>query len=47
MTTAQPRQIRVLTDPRGAGVVQLAFSPDGRRLAAGDDNGSVYLWAVH
>jgi len=46
MTTAQPRRIGSVTDPHGAGVVQLAFSPDGRTLATGDGNGSVYLWAV-
>lgn len=33
-----------LSDPGGAGVYGVAFSPDGSRLAVGDMNGSAYLW---
>jgi WD40 repeat protein len=33
-----------LPDPEGAGVNDLAFSPDGNWLAIGDANGSAYLW---
>ena len=37
-----------LTDPasRSQGVGAVAFSPDGRLLAAGDTNGTTYLWRV-
>jgi hypothetical protein len=35
-----------LADPAsgGEGVGALAFSADGRQLAAGDSNGTTYLW---
>ena len=35
-----------LTDPHGLSVFTVAFSPDGRMLAAADTNGSIYLWHV-
>jgi len=35
-----------LTDPAGSGVNTVAFSPDGKLLAAGDNNGTTYLWDV-
>ena len=37
-----------LTDPASGsqGVGAVAFSPDGRLLAAGDTNGTTYLWRV-
>jgi WD40 repeat protein len=36
----------ILTDPEGSGVNSVAFSPDGKLLAAGDNNGTTYLWDV-
>jgi hypothetical protein len=38
--------IGTVTDPKGAGATAVAFSRDGRLLATGDDNGSIYLWHV-
>ena len=37
-----------LTDPASGsqGVGAVAFSPDGQLLAAGDTNGTTYLWRV-
>ena len=35
-----------LPDPYGVSVFTVAFRPDGRTLAAGDGNGSIYLWDV-
>jgi WD40 repeat protein len=35
-----------LTDPRGLGVEDEAFAPDGKTLAVADDNGNTYLWPV-
>ena len=35
-----------LTDPGSKGVKPVAFSPDGKTLAAGDFNGRAYLWNV-
>jgi WD40 repeat protein len=35
-----------LTDQGSSGVSSVAFSPDGATLAAGDGNGSIYLWHV-
>jgi len=35
-----------LTDPYGVSVFTVAFSPDGRMLAASDEQGSTYLWNV-
>ncbi len=33
-----------LYDPGGQSVNDVAFSPDGKLLAVGDSNGSIYLW---
>jgi len=46
LTTA--RQEAVLTDPAtgGQGVGAIAFSPDGRTLAAGDTDGTTFLWRI-
>jgi WD40 repeat protein len=36
-----------LTDPNSqGGVSAVAFSPDGRTLAAGDQDSSTYLWHI-
>jgi WD40 repeat protein len=35
-----------LTDPNGLTVFTVAFSPNGRMLAASDEQGSTYLWNV-
>jgi WD40 repeat protein len=37
------RPVAAFTDPQGAGVGTIAFSPDGKLLAASDNNGTVYL----
>ena len=44
--TAAEGQGSVLADPASGseGVGALAFSADGRQLAAGDSNGTTYLW---
>lgn len=36
-----------LHDPSSAGVTKVAFSPDGSRLAVGDENGSTYLYDMN
>ena len=38
--------IAALPDPGTKGVISVAFSPDGRTLAAGDANGKAYVWDV-
>jgi protein kinase-like protein/WD40 domain-containing protein len=40
------RLVATFADPGSAGVYAVAFSPDGRTLAMGDDGGSTYLWDV-
>ena len=49
LDTAGPgtaKLIAALADPSGKGVNSVAFSPDGKTLAAGDANGSAYVWNV-
>jgi len=38
--------IATLPDPVSRGVNSVAFSPDGETLAAGDANGSAYVWNI-
>lgn len=40
------RPVARLTDTGGSRVYSVAFSPDSRTLATGDDNGTTYLWNV-
>jgi hypothetical protein len=35
-----------LTDPDSKGVVDLAYTPDGKTLIIADGNGSIYLWDI-
>lgn len=43
---ATGRLVVTVTDPSGSIFYSVAFSPDGRTLAAGDHAGRVYLWKV-
>ncbi len=38
------RELLRLPMPGGARVFSLAFSPDGRRIAAGEEDGRVWVW---
>jgi len=42
--TTSRRITSTFTDTRGRGASGLAFSPDGKNLAVGDQNGRIYLW---
>jgi WD40 repeat protein len=45
-TAPAQKSPETLPVPGGRGVRSVAFSPDGKYLAAGDENGSVYVWQV-
>ena len=40
------REVRALTDPAAEGAWDVAFSPDGRRIAAAYNSGLVLLWEL-
>jgi WD40 repeat protein len=40
----ETRRVRGMLDPHGAFVHSIAFSPDGGKLAAGCDDGTIRLW---
>jgi WD40 repeat protein len=40
------RVFTTLSDPGGKGVVHVVFSPDGKYLAVGDANTTIYVWNV-
>jgi len=44
VNAATGRRTRTLTEPGGRGLLAVSLSCDGRLLAAGDRNGSTYLW---
>jgi serine/threonine-protein kinase len=46
MNVSTGKAVSSIKDPAGQGTTSAAFSPDGRTLAVGDDNGTVYVWGI-